>query len=85
MKDYFLSKLSIINYRISIHEGDANRRLTSQAVEIYHKLFLSEVPDEYKRDFDKLLKLIKKTLNDSGDQCLHPVRLNGIRSFYNQC
>jgi hypothetical protein len=30
MKLYFLEKLSNINYRIAIHEGDANRRLASE-------------------------------------------------------
>ena len=51
MKDYFLSKLSIINYRMSIHGGDANRRLASQVVEIYYKLLSAEeVPNEYRKD-----------------------------------
>jgi hypothetical protein len=30
MKGYFIEKLSDINHRIAIHEGDANRRLAKE-------------------------------------------------------
>ena len=34
MKNYFYSKLFDINYRIAIHEGNANQRLASEAPKI---------------------------------------------------
>lgn len=64
MRNYFLGKLSIINYRMAIHPGDALRRLESQAVEISHKLFLSEAPKKYEKDFAKLITLCEKTLDN---------------------
>ena len=30
MKQYYLGKLSDLNFRMAIHEGDANRRLASE-------------------------------------------------------
>ena len=80
MKDYFFGKLSIINYRIAIHEGDANRRLASQAVEILHKLFPSNVPDQYKKEFNSLLTHIEKTLEVIKQKGIHPARIDRIRN-----
>jgi hypothetical protein len=65
---------------MAIHEGDANRRLASQAVEIYHKLFQSDVPTEYKKEFEKLLDLIEKTLDSITQPGIHPARINGIKN-----
>ncbi len=68
MKNYFLGKLFDINYRIAIHEGNANRRLASQAAEIlfqlapHHKL----VPDQYKAGFSKLIILINNLIESRG-------------------
>ena len=76
----FLGKLSLINYRIAIHEGDANRRLASQSVEIAFKLFPSEVPLQYKKEFNKFLSCINKTLDTVAESCFHPVKILGIRN-----
>jgi len=75
-----LGKLSIINYKIAIHEGDANRKLASQAVQILYKLFPSEVPKKYRKEFEELINLIEKTLNNIHQAGLHPARIEGIRN-----
>lgn len=80
MSHYFLGKLSIINYRMAIHEGNANRRLASQAVEILYKLFPSEVPKEYLKRFDELIIKIEKTLDNIPQPGIHPMRIEGIRN-----
>lgn len=60
---YFLSKLFEINYRMSIHEGDANHRLASEAENIV--VFPSEdVPNEHRLAFEELKKLLNATLSD---------------------
>jgi hypothetical protein len=61
MKSYFLAKLSDINYRMAIHEGNANQRLASECGKIL-LLPPSEVPSSYKSDFLKLRTLIVDTL-----------------------
>jgi hypothetical protein len=79
MKTYFLGKLFDINYRIATHEGDANRRLASQAVRI---LFLppDEVPDRYSAEFNKLKGVIEETFKSLPAPGLTPSRLRNIRN-----
>ena len=53
MKRYFLAKLSDLNFRMAIHEGDANRRLVSEI----DKLLLlrgAPIPERHKPLFNKL-------------------------------
>ena len=57
MKSYFLGKLYEINHRLSLHEGNANRRLASEAIKI-RLLPKSEVPENYKHKFELLNDLI---------------------------
>jgi len=47
MRNYFIGKLFDINYRMAIHEGNANRRLASEAIKIL-LLPSNEVPDLYR-------------------------------------
>lgn len=77
MKQYFLEKLFDINYRMSIHEGNASRRLASEVPKI---LLLSpdEVPPLYKEKFLKLQDIIKHTLKNLSAPGLIPTRLRGI-------
>ncbi|MCP3923082.1 MAG: hypothetical protein GY714_10900 [Desulfobacterales bacterium] len=77
MEIYFSSKLADINYRISVHEGNANQRLASEALKI-SLLPSYEVPDEFKIDYEKLLKLIKETLKSSQGRI--PTRLLSIQN-----
>ena len=60
MKSYFIEKISDINYRMAIHEGNAKRRLASEAIKIL-LLPANEVPDRHKNDFNKLGKLLNKS------------------------
>lgn len=78
-KSYFKGKLFEINYRMAIHEGNANRRLASEAIKI---LILPriEVPDSYKKEFVKLTQLIEETLKDLSAQGLTPIRLKNIQN-----
>ncbi|MGB8952563.1 MAG: hypothetical protein WCC06_07840 [Candidatus Aminicenantales bacterium] len=77
MKTYFAGKLFDINYRMAIHEGDANRRLASEAIKIL-LLPLDEVPSRYRKQFDKLRRLIEETIKDLPAPGLTPTRLRGI-------
>ena len=79
MSGYFLGKLSEINYRMAIHEGDAKRRLASQAKKIY-LLFPSEVPTEFRKEFEKLRLLIKATLSSLPTPGLTPTQIRSIRN-----
>lgn len=79
MKHYFLAKLSDLNFRMAIHEGDANRRLASEI----DKLLLlrgSPIPERYKERFDKLQKLIDDALLPLKDSGLRPSKFHSIRS-----
>ncbi len=80
MNNYFLSKISNINYKMAIHEGDANRRLASQSVEILYKLFPNEVPSKYKEGFNELINYIEKTLKSIKQPGIHPIRIIGIKN-----
>ncbi len=80
MKNYFLAKLFSINYRIAIHEGNANRRLASEAPKILFQLTLGRrfVPKKYIKEFSRLINLIDKTLEESQGRI--PVRIIGIQN-----
>lgn len=77
MKQYFLEKLSDINYKISIHEDNASRRLASQAIKIY-LLSPSEVPPLYKEEFLKLKDIVENTIKNLSAPGLTPTKLQGI-------
>ncbi len=79
MKSYFKGKLFEINYRMAIHEGDANRRLASEAIKIL-LLPSNEVPDSFKTEFKKLTQLIEETLKDISAPGLTPIRLKNIQN-----
>lgn len=79
MKGYY--NLPIINYRIATHEGAASRRLASQANELL-PMPIESVPDECKKEFAKLKKLIEVTLDDlpKNNGLMTPVRLVNIHN-----
>lgn len=57
-KQYFLGKLSHINYSVAIHPGDAKSRLGSQALLVF-LIDIAVIPNPYKKDFITLVKIIK--------------------------
>lgn len=77
IKGYY--KLPIINYRIATHEGDAVRRLASQAHAIL-PMPIASVPNEYERQFAELKKLIEDELDRLPNDLMIPVQLGGIRN-----
>lgn len=77
MKSYFLSKLSDINRKMAIHEGNAIQRLDSQAGMIL-LLPTKQVPNSHKKEFNKLRKLIADSIRTSHG--LMPAGLTGIRN-----
>jgi len=77
MKTYFAGKLFDINYRMATHEGDANRRLASEAIMIL-LLPLDEVPSQYRKQFDRLRRLIEETIKDLPAPGLTAIKLRGI-------
>ncbi len=64
---------------MAIHEGDANRRLASEARNIL-LLPSNEVPSPFKSDFNKLRQLIKDTIKNLSDPGLTPTKLGSIRN-----
>ena len=80
MKNYFCGKLSIINYEMAIHEGDANRRLASQSIKIL-LLPSSEVSEKFKNTFQELISLIESTIKSLPALGLTPVRLGACRTL----
>ena len=76
---YLIEKLSDINYRMAIHEGNANRRLASEAIKIL-LLPTSEVPDSFKKEFHKLRNLAKDTIKNLPALGLTPTKLGNIRN-----
>ena len=80
IKTYFISKLFAINYRIATHEGNANRRLASQAPQILFQLttFRRAVPDRYKKQFAKFIVLIDNTVADTDG--FIPIRIKSIQN-----
>lgn len=79
MKGYFIEKLSDINNRMTIHEGDANRRLASEAGKIL-LLPSNEVPKHYKDEFSKLRQLVEETIGNLSAPGLTPTKLGNIRN-----
>jgi hypothetical protein len=77
--EYTLSKLSEINYRMAVHEGDANHRLASEAENII-LLLPHEVPEEFRLQFDKMTGILKTTLNGLKSFILTPYKIHGIRN-----
>ncbi len=80
---YFLGKLSDILFRINIHEGTANERLASESKKIIVQLATNtqQVPTQYLDDFQKLIKLIEKTLKKHPNlPLLTPCGLSGIQN-----
>ena len=78
-KSYLLAKLSEINFRMAIHEGNANQRLASEAPKILH-LPVSKVPEPYKKGFDKLIDLVKNTIHSLSSPELIPIKIRGIQN-----
>lgn len=64
---------------MATHEGDANRRLASQAAKIL-LLPSNEVPCSYRKEFLKLRKLAEDTIRDLSSPGLTPTRIRGIRT-----
>ena len=79
MKAYLMEKLFDINYRMAIHEGNANQRLASEAGKIL-LLPSSEVPERYKNEFNKLRQLIEETIRNLLAPGLTPTKLGNIRN-----
>jgi hypothetical protein len=77
MKTYFAGKLFDINYRMAVHEGDANRRLASEAARIL-LLPPSEVPKSFAKKFDRLRELIRDTLKHLPQSGMTPSKMRGI-------
>lgn len=70
MRQYLFEKLSEINYRMTIHEGNANTRLASEAWKI-RSLPSSEIPKQFESCYAKLIELIEgeiRVLSNSGLQ-----------------
>ncbi len=79
MKDYFIGKLSAINFRMATHEGDANRRLASEAYKIL-LLPKTEVPEKYQKQFSELIQLIHLTIGRLPEKGLTPIKLGRIHN-----
>ena len=75
MKGYY--KLPYINYRIATHEGNAIRRLASQANELL-PMPVALVPDENKKQFKQLKKLIEDEISNLPKGVMVPVSLGGM-------
>ena len=79
MSIYLVEKLSDINRRMALHEGDANRRLASEAIKIL-LLPSSKVPDLYKKEFIKLRNLASETIKNLPAPGLTPTKLGNIQN-----
>src|SRR6476469_9575513 len=78
MKHYFLSKLSDLNYRMAIHEGDANRRLASEI----DKLLLlrgAPIPQRFGARFAKFQSLIDEALAGRSGLAVRPPKFRAIQ------
>lgn len=64
---------------MAIHEGDANRRLASEAIKIL-LLPRSEVPEKYKKTFHELVILIESTIKNLPANGLRPTKLNRLQN-----
>ncbi|MBU2639173.1 MAG: hypothetical protein KKG75_00525 [Nanoarchaeota archaeon] len=83
MNDYFLEKLFEINHRMSIHEGNANKRLAIESAKILYQLcpYSYDLPNKFKLDFNNLKKLIENTIKSLPQSGLIPTRLRCIRNI----
>lgn len=79
MLNYFIAKLSGVNRRIAMHEGDANRRVASEAVKIL-LLPTSEVPLKYKEEYLQLRRLIELTIAGLPAPGLTPTKICQIQN-----
>ena len=79
MSSYFIGKLSEINYRIAIHEGNANQRLASEAGKLI-LLYPSEIPEVYRNDFIEFREILNETIQGLPSSGLIPTRIKGIRN-----
>ena len=61
-KSFFIERLSIINYNMAIHEGNAKQRLASECRKIL-LLPIEEVPGHFISEFKELTTLIKTELS----------------------
>ncbi len=77
-KDYFISILILVNHNLAVHEGDANRRLASEATNIL-RIDQKIVPSQYLIDFIKLRELIKEKLAGITFSDREPYKIDGIR------
>ncbi len=78
-KDYFISILVLANHNMAVHEGDANRRLASESINII-RIDQKIIPTEHKKDFEKLREIIKRTLAGITFSDREPYKLDGIRN-----
>jgi hypothetical protein len=76
---YLIEKLFDINYRMAIHEGNANRRLASEAIKI-KLLPTNDIPAKYKKEFSKLINLIEDTIKNLPSPGLTPIKLGNIKN-----
>ena len=63
---------------MTLHEGDANRRLAYQANDILAQLHIASVPEKYREEFTKFISLIDETVADAGGRV--PKRIMGIKN-----
>ena len=77
--DYIFTGLTLINRKIAVHEGDANRRLASESTSIV-RIDERIIPSQYQKEFEKLIATIKKTLAVSSFSDREPYRIEGIRN-----
>jgi hypothetical protein len=61
-KPFFLERISIINYNMAIHEGNAKQRLASQCRNIL-LLPIEEVPERSLIEYKKLIGMIRTELS----------------------
>ena len=79
MKQYFLEKISGINYRMATHEGDANRRLASESRKIL-LLPVNILPPDYETKLLELKTLITTTIKEMHMEGMTPFKIKHIRN-----
>jgi hypothetical protein len=79
LNNYFLGKLTSINYNMAINAGDANRRLASQSDKI-RLLPTEQIPIKYQNDFNKLIMLIDQSYAAIKSPGIKPYKLGNIRN-----
>ncbi|MBC8525409.1 MAG: hypothetical protein ISS28_06460 [Candidatus Cloacimonetes bacterium] len=78
MKQYFIEKISDINYRISVNEGNANRRLSSEAYKI---LLLPDrvLPNNLQSKLKVLKTKIRLKIKNTPDGLI-PIKIGNIQN-----